>query len=302
MRPTRSVALACALTLAACGSSATTPTSPETQPTSLVSTSFGKFSYGLAPGQTRQLTVDANFSDGTTRSVSTESNWISLTPDVMTITPAGLATAVRPGAANVYVQYQSAALSFTVTVYPIERVAIALGAASPSLPVGKSVALSARYHLSNGLDAGDATQEAVWAVSDPAIATVGARAQITSLQEGRTTVSATFRGVTGTAELWVTPAGCTFATSPTSLRPDAGFMVSYASLGVSVTTSPGCGWAATSNSSDWEIRSAPFGAIVAGGVGSGSIHLVCKASANDCRSRITSFEIAGTRVTKFSAQ
>lgn len=302
MRANRLVSLACALTVAACGDSATNPTSAAVQATSLVSTSFGKFSYGLAPGQTRQLTVDANFSNGTTRAVSTESTWISLTPDVMTITPAGLATAIRPGAASVYVQYRALALSLTVTVFPIERVAIALGAASPSLPVGKSVALSARYHLDNGLDAGDATQESMWTVFDPAIASVTARGQITGLRHGRTTVSATFRGVTGTAELWVTPVGCTFTTSPTTLRPDAGFMVSYTSLEVSVTAPAGCAWAATSNSSDWEIRSEPYGSIVTGGIGSGSVHLVCKASASDCRSRITSFEIAGTHVTKFSAQ
>jgi len=302
MSANRLIGLACALALAGCGSSATDPSPAAAKATSLVSTSFGKFSYGLAPGETRQFTLEATFDDGTARGVATEANWVSLNPDVMTITPTGRATAVRAGAASVYVQYQALALSLTVTVYPIENVTIALGAASPSLAVGQSASLSARYHLNNGLDAGDATQEAVWVVSDPAIASVAGNGKITGHREGRTTVSATFRGVTGTAELWVTPVGCTFVTSPTALRPDAGFMVSYTSLEVTVTAPAGCGWGATAHSSDWEIRSGPDGPITTGGTGSGSVHLVCTASANDCRSRITSFEIAGTHVTKFSVQ
>ena len=39
-----------------------------------------------------------------------------------------------------------------------------------------------------------------------------------------------------------------------------------------------------------------------GGTGNSSVHLACKASAFDCRERISTFEIAGTHVAKFTVR
>ena len=222
-------------------------------------------------------------------------------PDIVAINATGRATGIRPGVAPVVVQYQGLTLKLNVHVDAIDEIEIKLEAASPSLSVAKSVQLISRYHLDNGMDAGDATTESMWAVSDPSIASIAAKGVITGLREGRTTVSATFRGVTGTAEIWVTPTGCTFTTAPKMIMPDSGLMVSYSTLEVKVTAPSECVWNAKSNSDYWEIRSQPDGPRILGGIGSSSVHLACTGTAFDCRERIASFEIAGTHVTKFNA-
>jgi hypothetical protein len=58
-----------------------------------------------AIGETRQLTATANYSDGTTRNVTTEAQWQSLTPSMFIISSSGVVTVVGFGVASLRAQF-----------------------------------------------------------------------------------------------------------------------------------------------------------------------------------------------------
>ncbi len=57
-----------------------------------------------AIGETRQMTATANYSDGTTRNVTTEAQWQSLTPSMFTVSSSGVVTIVGFGVAGLRAQ------------------------------------------------------------------------------------------------------------------------------------------------------------------------------------------------------
>ena len=81
-----------------CGSddSVTGPPAPATL-TSLQRTGNASLT---AIGQTSQLTLNGNYSDGTTKNVTSEATWSSNSPSVATVS-AGVVTAVGFGTANI---------------------------------------------------------------------------------------------------------------------------------------------------------------------------------------------------------
>jgi len=88
------------------------PTAPSAPTVSLLQvTNFGKYALGMLPGQVTQLNVEATFSDGAKRMVTKESTWLGLNASVVTISPAGVATAIQLGVASYHVTYQG----FTMT-------------------------------------------------------------------------------------------------------------------------------------------------------------------------------------------
>jgi len=73
---------------------------------------------GLDVNQTVQLTVMANWSDGSRRDVSSETSWRSFNPAVATVSSTGLLTTVAPGRTGAQAQYQTAVANFDVLVLP----------------------------------------------------------------------------------------------------------------------------------------------------------------------------------------
>lgn len=84
----------------------------------------------LAPGQTRQLSVTANYSDGSSKDVTGQASYKSLDPNVAKVSGSGLVTAVRPGSTTIEVTYEGKSGTASVTVR--ER------AAEPGAPAGPS--------------------------------------------------------------------------------------------------------------------------------------------------------------------
>ena len=70
----------------------------------------------VAPGQAVQFTATAHRSDGTTADVTAMANWRSLRPTVLSMTPAGSATGVSLGEANIQVTNQISAMREIVVV------------------------------------------------------------------------------------------------------------------------------------------------------------------------------------------
>jgi hypothetical protein len=127
-------ALAIALwSVAACGSHST-PVAPVT-PVTPTPTPAPKFTRVLrititgtlaltAVGQTSQLTATAVSSDGTSKDVTTDTQWVSVDPSVAAVSVGGVLTALHLGATSVQATYQDATTAGkfivfgTVTVTP----------------------------------------------------------------------------------------------------------------------------------------------------------------------------------------
>jgi len=114
------LALACS---AACGNdhpsiTQPSPTQPPTTPSAtLTSTSVT----GVTPmmtGTATQFHNIARYSDGTTRDVTSESNWSSSAPPFATVDAAGIVTAIKPGDLQINASYQNTNGSMRISVMP----------------------------------------------------------------------------------------------------------------------------------------------------------------------------------------
>lgn len=106
------LALACSVLLAqGCGRSKS-PTAPAPIGTGKTVASINAIQIGGAPdsapltvGDTRQLSANAQMSDGTSQDLTSLVEWASLNPDVASVTSSGLVTALGPGDARVRARY-----------------------------------------------------------------------------------------------------------------------------------------------------------------------------------------------------
>jgi hypothetical protein len=71
-----------------------------------------------AVGETTQLTATATFSDGTTKDVTTEAQWGSNTPSVISVTSGGVVTVVAFGVTGIIARYSMQAVGVEVRATP----------------------------------------------------------------------------------------------------------------------------------------------------------------------------------------
>jgi hypothetical protein len=106
--------------VAGCGNknSPTVPTTATTVPPSVTAVAIKGEPALTALGQTTQLTLEATLSDGSRKDVTSGAQWFSSKPSVVTVSSAGLATAVDFGRASVRGQSSGRASALVITVLP----------------------------------------------------------------------------------------------------------------------------------------------------------------------------------------
>ena len=72
--------------------------------------------FSLAPGQTTQLAAAVVGANGGSQDVTATATWTTSDPTVVTVSPAGLVTAINPGTAGITVTYQGHVASIRVFV------------------------------------------------------------------------------------------------------------------------------------------------------------------------------------------
>ena len=192
---------ACLLVAACSGSSAVNK--------SLQSIGVTPSNPSLATGTTLQLAATATYSDQSNQDITSLVTWASSDAAVLTISAAGLVTAVTPGTATVTATSGSLAGSTTVTVTAATLQSIALTPPTPSIAKGTTQQFTATGTYSDN-STQDITTQATWSSSDSTIATVsdaaGSKGLGTGVAIGTATVSAALNGVTGSTSLTVTAA------------------------------------------------------------------------------------------------
>lgn len=156
-------------------------------------------------GATQQFTATGTYSDGSSADLTAVVTWSSTKSKVATIDSSGLLTAVARGATKVTATSGSSSASTMVTVAPAVTLKhLAVTPVKAKIPGGSVQQFTATGTYSDGSTA-DVTSAVAWSTADPTVATIDASGQLTSVNQGRTTVTATMGAVTASTTVTIGP-------------------------------------------------------------------------------------------------
>ncbi len=155
---------------------------------------------------TQQFTATGTYADGSTKDLTAQVTWTSANPLVMSISAAGLATALLPGGSTITATLGAISGSTTATITAAVLVSLAVTPTNPSLALGLTQQLTATGTFSDA-STQDLTTQVTWTSSDPTIATIASTGLATAVAiGGPATITATNGAVSGTTTLTITAA------------------------------------------------------------------------------------------------
>src|SRR5271169_726683 len=159
----------------------------------------------LAVGTTTQLTASGTFSDGTAQDLTASVRWSSSSPNIVAISPGGVAQAKGGGTANVIATLGpvSGAQAFTATAAALNTITVS----SPLslLPVGTTTQLTASGTYSDGT-AKDLTASVRWSSASPNVVAISPVGVAQAKGVGTANVIATLGPVSGAQTVTATAA------------------------------------------------------------------------------------------------
>lgn len=158
----------------------------------------------VAVGLTQQFTATGTFTDGTVQDLTLTVQWTSDNVSSATVTPAGLATAVNIGTANVSATSGSVSSSAVMTVSPAVLESLSISPTNSSVPSGTTQQFTAMGTFSDGTTQ-DLTSTTAW-TSDSDLVKLSATGLATTSGSGSATITATSAGVSGSTSLTITAA------------------------------------------------------------------------------------------------
>ncbi len=171
-------------------------------PPTMVSLSISPPSAVVAKGRTQQITVTANFSDGTTQDVTGSVAWSVSPATVATISQTGLVTAVATGAATISAISGSISASAVLTVSPPALASLAVAPVNPSITKGGTQQLTVTGSFTDG-STQNMTGAVAWTVSSASVVTVSNSGMVTGVANGTAIVTATSGSVSGSDTITV---------------------------------------------------------------------------------------------------
>ncbi|MDQ0914905.1 SpoIID/LytB domain protein [Paenibacillus sp. V4I5] len=156
---------------------------------------------GLAPmkaGESLQSVVTAVYADGTRVPLNEGVTFVSSNPVVATVDETGLVTAASMGETVITASFEGRIAEYRLNVTSSLR-GISIDKLKP-MRAGETVQLTVTAHYSDDTFA-DVTASATIASSDPNIAAIDASGNVTALEKGHTTLTATYAGQTAEEKL-----------------------------------------------------------------------------------------------------
>jgi trimeric autotransporter adhesin len=165
----------------------------------------------VAKGSPVQFTATGTFSDNSTQDITNQVTWASSVTTVATISNAagskGLASTVGVGSSTISAAFSGKTGSSTLTVTAATLQSISVTPATPSRPVGITVAFTATGIFTDGTTQ-DLTTQVMWSSSNTAVATIsnatGSKGVATPVAPGTTNIGATLGTLSGSTVLTVT--------------------------------------------------------------------------------------------------
>ena len=159
-------------------------------------------------GASLSLDLTGKFADGTSKKINDLAKWTSSSPDVISVSQAGLALGVGAGSATVTATVEGTQATAQVAVSTKKLQALTITPDSGSVQVGGSLAFAAIATMSDGTKE-SVTDSVTWTSSEPKIATIDAKGLAIGVGAGDATISANIGLVSGQAKLQVKAAQVT---------------------------------------------------------------------------------------------
>jgi uncharacterized protein YjdB len=179
----------------------------------------------VAAGLTQQFTASGNYSDGTSKPLSSVT-WATSDTSLATVSTTGLVTAVKQGTVTVTATSAGISGSAPLTVGAPELKSISVSPQNEGVTAGVSQQFTATGTYSDG--SSGAVPGANWMTDDATVATVSVTGLVTTLKEGSVTVIAGAGGARGTATLIVGPSLQSLSFSANRIAATAGDFLQYA--------------------------------------------------------------------------
>ncbi|HEV2341917.1 MAG TPA: Ig-like domain-containing protein [Candidatus Acidoferrales bacterium] len=224
------IAVTLVLLLAGCGGQ-----SQGTIQVNLMSIQISPSNPSVAAGLTQQFKATGQFSDGSTKDLTTAAAWISSDTAAANISAPGLAAAKAQGTATVSATYSNVTGKTLLTVAPAALVSIAVAPPSASIAANTSTSFRANGTFTDG-STQDVTSTASWSSSSATVAnvsdTIPTEGTAKGLTPGSSTITASSGKISGSASLTVTNAALTtIAISPNSLSIPLGVLQPFTATG-----------------------------------------------------------------------
>ncbi len=170
---------------------------------SLTSISVSPTSVYLDEGDTQQLTVKANYSNGSSSTVTSNAIYSSSNTTVATVSSGGKITAKNAGSTTITVKYGGFTKYVSVYVYePVYLTSISVSPASVYLDEGDTWQLTVWANYSNG-SSSTVTSSATYSSGNTTVATVSSGGKITAKNAGSTTITVKYGGFTKYVSVYV---------------------------------------------------------------------------------------------------
>lgn len=197
-------------------------------------------------GQTQAFLATLVYDDNTTAIVTAQSTWTSSDAAVAVVsnatgggpgggTAGGTATALATGTSTITAKYNELVGAATLTVVDPPLASVQVTPTNPSIPVGATRQFTATAVFTDNTTR-DVTAQATWSSSDSAIAVVlgsaGNAGRASAVAEGKTTITATYKGVSGTTVLAVAGSVQSVAVTPTTPTTVVGLPVTFSATAV----------------------------------------------------------------------
>src|ERR1700735_2504680 len=190
----------CALVLMA--SCAGTPPSSEPRLRSIVETPTN---ITISVGETQPFTATGNYSNGSTKDLSSSVNWQSQNTTAATISAGGMVTAKAQGSSTIMATMGSVSGSALLTVSSGTLVSIAVTPANPSIAKGSKVQFTATGTFSDN-STQNLSSSVTWTSQAAGVATIAAGGSATAVGTGTSQIQATSGALSGSTILTVTSA------------------------------------------------------------------------------------------------
>ena len=151
----------------------------------------------LTMGSTQQFTATGNYSDGSTKDISSQITWTSSNSAAATISSTGLTNGVSVGITNITATISGLpTLSVKLQVIPkLSSITLSPSVATFNLAVGFTRQLTATGNYSDG-STNDISSQVTWSSSNTGVATISSAGLITSIAPGISQIAASLSGVT----------------------------------------------------------------------------------------------------------
>ena len=151
----------------------------------------------LTMGSTQQFTANGNYSDGSTKDISSQITWTSSNSAAATISSTGLTNGVSVGITNITATISGLpSLSVKLQVIPkLSSITLSPSVATFNLAVGFTRQLTATGNYSDG-STNDISSQVTWSSSNTGVATISSAGLITSIAPGISQIAASLSGVT----------------------------------------------------------------------------------------------------------